>query len=152
MDSTKSELELREIWQMLAAKIQVLKSNWRQLVLTTLIAGLLGITYAKFIAIPKYTGNLSFVLSNDSKTGSLGALAGNFGIDLGGGTEGAFAGENIIQLLLSRRMIERALVKPIPGTSSTLLQEIVDDLEKSGKGNNTCRVNFHFQTMCPDFQ
>jgi hypothetical protein len=127
MDNIKNELTFGDMWQILIAQIQVLKSKWRQLLIMSIIGGLFGGIYAKFISIPTYTANLSFVLSNDTKTGGLGALAGNFGIDLGGGSEGAFAGENIIQLLQSRKMIERALVKDIPDTKTTLLQEIIKE-------------------------
>lgn len=66
---------------------------------------------------PKYEGSLTFVLE-DSKSGGLASYAGlasQFGLDLGGGGSGAgvFSGENIIEFLQSRLIVEKALLSPV---------------------------------------
>ncbi|TAE72783.1 MAG: lipopolysaccharide biosynthesis protein, partial [Bacteroidetes bacterium] len=127
MENKQNEVSIQELVKVLTGYWHYLLSKWRVLCLAGFIGGLFGVVYAKFIAIPTYSASLTFVLSNDSKSSGLGALAGNFGIDLGGSSEGAFAGENIIQLLQSRKMVERALVKVIPEAKTTLLQEIVQE-------------------------
>lgn len=64
------------------------------------------------ISSPKYTANLSFVMQGEESGGGFADLASQFGISLGGGSIGAFGGDNLFELLESQMMIERALLKP----------------------------------------
>lgn len=127
MENTQKEVSIQELLKLVTEYWKYLLHQWRVLCLVGFMGAVAGFVYAKFIAVPTYSASLTFVLSNDSKSSGLGALAGNFGIDLGGSSEGAFAGENIIQLLQSRKMVERALVKEIPDSKTTLLQEIIQE-------------------------
>lgn len=82
------------------------------LILVSLLGGGLGLIYA-FITKPSYIAKLTFVLE-EGKSSPLGAymgLASQFGIDLGGiGSNGAFSGDNVLELLKSRSLIEKALL------------------------------------------
>ncbi|GEP94781.1 lipopolysaccharide biosynthesis protein [Chitinophaga cymbidii] len=91
-----------------------------------LCAGL-GLIYAVF-SKPEYTAELTFVLE-DNKANPLGAyvgLASQFGIDIGGSsTSGLFSGDNIMEFLKSRLMIEKALLSPTSANNkSTSLADL----------------------------
>ena len=86
--------------------------------------GLLGIAYA-WIQKPVYKATLSFVAENEGG-GGLGAYAGiaaQFGLDLGGGSNNAFEGDNLIELLKSRQLVETTLLSQIEKGSDTLMIE-----------------------------
>ena len=84
---------------------------WWIFMLVGLAGGILGYIYASSQK-PVYESYLSFALdeggSERGMSGALG-LAAQFGISLGGAKD-VFTGENIIEIMLSRRMIERALL------------------------------------------
>ncbi|MDI9364548.1 MAG: hypothetical protein QM541_06335 [Flavobacterium sp.] len=80
------------------------------IILATIIGALLGLV-ASIFSKSSYVGELTFVLE-DSKSNSLGgyaSLASQFGIDLSSNGGGAFQGENILQLLKSRLLIDKTL-------------------------------------------
>ena len=123
MHEAKDEISFKELalgvqkwWHYLLSKSVVV-------VLSVCLGGGIGLVYT-LVKKTNYTGTLTFVLSNDSKTGSgLASLAGQFGLDVGGlnGSNGAFEGENIIQLLKSRRIIKGALFKEVPSQKKLLI-------------------------------
>lgn len=78
----------------------------------TLIGGAVGIGASLLIA-PTYTANLSFALQEADKAGGLSSLASQFGFSLGGSESGAFGGDNLYELLMSRALIEKALLSPV---------------------------------------
>lgn len=84
-----------------------------------LICGLLGAGIGITVALvkkPLYVAKLTFVLE-DQKSSPLSAYAGiasQFGIDLGGSSSsGIFSGDNIIEFLKSRMMVEKTLLSPV---------------------------------------
>ena len=91
-------------------------SNKKIIIIMGLFGSILGFTYS-YINKPIYISKLSFALEEDSGsalTGAL-ALAGSFGLDIGReGASGAFSGTNILDLISSRSVIEKALLKPDP--------------------------------------
>ena len=86
------------------------------IIIMGLTGSVLGFTYS-YLNKPIYISKLSFALEEDSGsalTGAL-ALAGSFGLDIGrDGTSGAFSGTNILDLISSRSVIEKSLLKPDP--------------------------------------
>jgi hypothetical protein len=78
-----------------------------------------------------YKAEFSFVLE-DEKTGGLSgalSLASQFGLDIGGaGGGGAFAGDNLIELMKSRTMVQQALLSPviINGKQESLLNYYIN--------------------------
>ena len=83
--------------------------KWWLLLVVGLLAGLAGIYRASKQKL-LYESKLTFAL--DGGEGSSGAisLAAQFGFNVGGGGNDIFAGDNIIEIMKSRRMIERALL------------------------------------------
>lgn len=111
----EDEISLKDLIIKTRNWIAYLLGKWKIIVPVGLLGGALGFTYAYFQE-PNYQAELTFVLE-DSKSNPLGAYAGiasQFGIDLGAGSSsGVFTGDNIIEFLKSRLMIEKTLLSPV---------------------------------------
>jgi hypothetical protein len=89
-------------------------SYWKILVIAGLIGAGTGFFYA-FKSKKEYVGRLTFTLE-EQRSGGVGAyaaIASQFGIDLGGSNNGAFSGDNLLELMKSRLMIEKTLLTPV---------------------------------------
>ena len=111
------EISLKELILKLQEWWIYLLSQWKLIVLTAFIGSLLGLGYA-FTQKPIYKAEFSFVLEDEkSGGGGLGGalgLASQFGFDLGGGGGGGiFAGDNLLELMKSRSMVQKALLSPV---------------------------------------
>jgi uncharacterized protein involved in exopolysaccharide biosynthesis len=112
---TKNPLKLKDVVEGVKAAIRYLRSKWRIIILLGVTGGALGFTYACFKK-PVYTAMLTFAL--EEKNGSMGSyanIASQFGLDLGGGNGngGAFVGENLLELLRSRFLVEKTLLTTV---------------------------------------
>lgn len=100
---------------------------WKQIFVAAIAGGLLGLGYY-WLVKPTYTARLTFVVeeSKQSGGGMLSALAGQFGVDIGGmsGTSGVLAGDNVQELLKSKSLIKRVLLCKSPLDSS---HSVADD-------------------------
>jgi uncharacterized protein involved in exopolysaccharide biosynthesis len=110
-------LKLKEWWI-------YLKSKWVIILIAGIFGSAIGLTYA-FFQKPTYTATLSFALE-DEKTSSSGGLtsalglASSLGFDLGTNTAGgAFSGANLMELMKSRTLVEKALLNPITVANKT---------------------------------
>lgn len=103
-------LKIREWFQFLLSKIKII-----------FIISFLGALIGLFIAYmdkPTYKATLTFTMEEDKGGGGGGlsgalGLASSFGIDLGGSAGGAFSATNIIELMKSRLIVEKALLNPV---------------------------------------
>lgn len=130
-NTEKSELTLQDIGQTFRNWFRFIWSKWLLILIIGLLGGTIGLLYAWF-STPKYTGNLTFVLSSGESSG-LASLAGQFGFNLGMGSNDVFEGENIIELLKSRRIVKAALFHPMPDDSSTTLFQYIIDKTKTAE-------------------
>jgi len=109
------QISLNEVILKLHGWWKYFLKNWVIIVICGLAGAGLGLTYS-LMKKPNYVGELTFVME-DGKTNPLSAymgLASQFGIDLGGGSSsGVFAGDNVIEFLKSRLMVERTLLTPV---------------------------------------
>jgi uncharacterized protein involved in exopolysaccharide biosynthesis len=129
---TEDEISLKELILKIKDWYRFLISKWLVLVAAGIIGGAIGIGYAIFTK-PEYTANLSFALE-DEKSGGAGGLSGalglasSLGIDLGTSAGGAFSGANLIELLKSRNIVEKALLNPIivDGKKLSLAQHFIN--------------------------
>lgn len=114
-----------------------LLSKWVTVLMAGIIGAGIGLAMA-FLTKQEYVGELTFIVEGNS-TNPLGVYAGlasQFGIDLGGGNNsGVFEGDNIIEFLKSRLMIERALLSPVTinGKSMSLADLYIDTYEMREK-------------------
>ncbi len=93
-------------------------SQKKRIVLYVMILGCtLGFVYAYFQK-PTYTATLTFALEDEKGGGSSGlsgalGLASSFGFDVGSSGGGAFTGANLVELMKSRRLVEKTLLNPV---------------------------------------
>jgi hypothetical protein len=125
------EISLKELILKIKYWYRFLLSRWLVLVSAVIIGGAIGVGYA-FIQKPNYKASLSFALEDEKQgigglSGALG-LATTLGIDLGSSAGGAFSGANLIELLKSRNIVEKALLNPITinGKTQSLAQYFIN--------------------------
>ncbi|MGI9138621.1 MAG: Wzz/FepE/Etk N-terminal domain-containing protein [Sediminibacterium sp.] len=110
------EISLKELIQKIREWYLFLLTKWKLIVLAGIIGGLIGFTYAYFQK-PTYKAVLTFALEEEKSGGgglsSALGLASSLGIDLGSSAGGAFSGANLIELMKSRKLIEKTLLSPI---------------------------------------
>ncbi|WP_295127377.1 Wzz/FepE/Etk N-terminal domain-containing protein [uncultured Chitinophaga sp.] len=90
--------------------------KWWIILLVSALGGGIGLLLA-FFSKPKYAAELTFIVE-DTKGGQMSnyaGLASQLGINLGNGAAGGsvFAGDNVIEFLRSRLMIERTLLASV---------------------------------------
>ena len=118
----QDEISLKELILKIKDWYRFLLSKWIVLVAAGVIGGAIGVGYA-FMQKPTYTASLSFALEDEKSgggglSGALG-LASSLGIDLGGSAGGAFTGANLLELMKSRNIVEKALLNPITVNGKT---------------------------------
>jgi hypothetical protein len=108
------------------SSLAFLLKHWKQLLVAAIAGGLLGLGYFWFVK-PSYTARLTFVVEEAKQSGGgvLSALAGQFGVDIGGmsGTSGVLAGDNVQELLKSRFLLKKVLLSRSPHDSSHSVAE-----------------------------
>jgi hypothetical protein len=121
-DKRYEEISLKELLLKLVEWWRYLLGKWLIIGIFGIIGAGLGILYA-VSKKPNYSAELTFILE-ENKSSSLGAYAGlasQFGLDLGGGGgSGIFAGDNILEFLKSRFMVEKALLSPVNVDGKTI--------------------------------
>lgn len=120
--------------------------KWWILLIVSLAGALVGYIYA-IKQKPVYESYLSFALDEGGSEGGMSAamgLASQFGISLGGANE-VFSGDNIIEIMLSRRMIENSLlsVDTFDNKPMTLIEYYLEN-EMPEIGNDKRLSNIHF--------
>jgi uncharacterized protein involved in exopolysaccharide biosynthesis len=90
--------------------IRLLVRKWWLFVVIGLLAAIAGFFYAG-AQKPLYKSHLTFALDDGAANGVSGfmSIASQFGIDIGSGKD-IFGGDNILQIMKSRRMIENVLL------------------------------------------
>ena len=90
--------------------------NYRQrLLLMGLMGGVFGFGCAHYFIKATYTSRLTFMIEEKtSSMGSLMGLASQFGLDLSGGGGDLFSSDNLMLMLRSQKIIESALLEPLP--------------------------------------
>lgn len=131
-----------------------LAGRWKQGIVWVLLGAGLAIGYS-FFQTPKYVGKVTFILEEKSggMSGGLSGIASQFGIDLGGltGGSGMFSGDNILDILVSRSIIEKVLLTKTDstagGNSATLADLFlnISGLKKKldRKGGALAAVSYH---------
>jgi uncharacterized protein involved in exopolysaccharide biosynthesis len=116
------EISLKELIQKIQDWIAYLKTQWKLIIGIAALGGILGFAIASFIK-PDYLATSTFVLEEEKSGGGLGSamgLASSFGLDLGGGGGGLFTSSNIIELMKSRFVVEKTLLKPVQVTGKEI--------------------------------
>ncbi len=122
------EISLKELIQKIGETYRYLKTQWVKLLLLALLGGLGGFFYAKYQK-PEYTAKLTFALAEGGdKVGGLGSIASQFGVDMGGSSGGAFSGDNLLELMKSRLLIEKTLLTTVDSSrkQKLLINQYID--------------------------
>lgn len=122
-----SEMSLKEIINNAKQWVIFLKTKWIYVALAVLLGSFLGLGYA-LNQKTKYIAILTFALEEEKSAGGgfAGALglASSLGIDVGGTVGGAFNGANLMELMKSRNLVQKALLQPLePGNSNQSLAD-----------------------------
>lgn len=147
------EISFRELVYKMKEWFSYLKTQWIIIVLIGALGGIAGFVYALYQK-PMYTATLTFALEEEKSggTGLAGALglANSLGIDIGGSAGGAFSGANLIELMKSRTIVQKALLHPIWVNKQQL--SLADDLIQlsnmsKGWNSNPALASVHFEPL-----
>ena len=127
-------------------------SQYKIIFLVTIITSALGLLYGK-MQPSTYKATSTFIVEDKSGKGGggLSGLASQFGIDVGGlagGGAGLFDGDNILEIIKSRAIIEKVLLTKMEEPASSKGQTIADyyiqinDLASESKNINVKSLNF----------
>ncbi len=106
----EQEFKIRDIILEFKNWYKYFLSKWKIILIFSVVFSLLSYVYT-IVKNVNYTAKLTFALEEKSTSGSsIGALASQFGFNIGGNDGGAFAGDNIIELFKSRNIIEKTLL------------------------------------------
>lgn len=116
---------------------------------TALVFGILGASWG-LLQKPKYMAESTFILEEKSASGGgLAGLASQFGFDIGslmGGNAGMFAGDNILDILRSEKIIERVLLTRVDSSkgqeSPTLADHYLDFMKWRKKYPELAELDF----------
>lgn len=111
----ENEVSLKQLILKLWNWWKYILSKWLIILAFGLLGGASGLFYS-FLQKPLYKAELSFALEDEKGSGGLGGalgLASQFGFDLGGAGGGAFSGDNLLYLIKSRSMVEKALLATV---------------------------------------
>ena len=125
-----------------------LLSKWLVILIFGLSGGALGLL-ASFIIPPKYTAHLSFALIEKSTGGGLADLASSFGFgNLAGGNNGAFSGDNLLEIIKSRNAVEKTLLTQVnhKGKNENLVEMFIDTYQMRKEWENN-KKNIELQHL-----
>lgn len=110
----KEEMSLQDFAYIIKSWWKYFLLQWKWIFIAGVLSALTGILYAS-LQKPVYTAELTFAAENDnaSSFGSYAGLAAQFGVDLSSGSGSIFEGDNLIELLKSRLLVEKTLLFPI---------------------------------------
>jgi uncharacterized protein involved in exopolysaccharide biosynthesis len=139
----EKEITLSELIKRIESALRYLLGRWQIIILAGFLMGLGGILYAWMQKV-KYTAVLTFVTETDSKgpVSSYAGIAAQFGIDLGGGSNSLFEGENLIELLRSRSLIVQTLLEPTFNGAEPLLIEEYLSINSIQENSKSEPINF----------
>lgn len=149
------EISLRDLIAKAKMAIHYLLSRWLLILGISLLGGAIGVLYA-WLKPVRYVSRISFVVEESkSAGGSLAALAGQFGFDLGNAAGGGvFGGDNILLFLKSENLIRETLFTPDSKDSALNLadryaaaQKLKDKWQKNKKIGSFQFRDYHFSSM-----
>lgn len=122
-------IKMTDLLDALSRYMIYLVGRWKQGVLLVILGAGLAIVYTLFQA-PKYVGKVTFILEEKSggMSGGLSGIASQFGIDLGGltGGSGMFSGDNILDILVSRSIVEKVLLTKMDSAAGANSSTLAD--------------------------
>ena len=132
--------------------IKFIQSKLKLLGLLIILGGVLGLAYY-FITSPKYQATATFIVEEKSSGSGLAGMAGQLGFDISsltGGNAGLFDGDNILEIIKSRNIIESVLLSKVDIADSANNKTLADLYYETsglknkleGKSNELANLNF----------
>jgi len=141
----KKEMQLSEVVSLMKDWFFFLLKRWWILFFAGVAGGLYGI-WTAYKEIPKYESHLTFALDDGgaSDAGGVSSIAAQFGFNIGGGGRSFFSGDNILEIMKSRRIVESVLLSTdtINGKNEKLIQHYLDFDKKDGAAKPKVEVRF----------
>jgi len=128
----ENEISLQEISKILIFYFKYITSKFLPILMIGIFFGLIGFIYALKEPV-RYTSTVTFVVeSNKSASSGLASLAGQFGIDVGGGSGGSslFTGDNILLFLKSKSLVRETLLTDYSQANDETLADKYSDVIK----------------------
>lgn len=140
-DNDRDRASFKDVAESLREWTFYLTSKWKEIIISAIIGGVIGFAYA-YSKNTLYKAELTFALEDEQSGGGLGGalgLASQFGIDVGGSGGGAFSGDNLIELMKSRSMIEKTLLTSVEvdNDEKTLAELYIDFNNLRERWNDT---------------
>lgn len=127
------EISLRELIQKMGEWYRYLKTQWWKIAIAGVLGGCIGFVYAGMQPVT-YTAKTSFVVEDSKGGGSLGglaSLAGQFGVDVGGGSGGGlFTGDNILLYFKSQSLAREVLLSKLDSSSNKTVADLYAEVYK----------------------
>ena len=126
--------------------------QWKLIAIITIITSSIGLIYGK-LQPSSYKATATFIVEDKSgsRGGGLSGLASQFGIDVGGltgGGAGLFDGDNILEIMQSRAIIEKVLLSKIEEDIPQKGQTIADYyFTISGMDKSFAKKNINAKTL-----
>lgn len=150
MTDAEDEISLKELLQKAGEWWRYLKTQWWKIAIVGLIGGVIGFVYAWMQPVT-YTAKTTFVVeegkSSSSGLGGLASLAGQFGVDMGGGSGGGLlSGDNILLYFKSPSLAREVLLTQYDSSSNQSVADVyatVYELKESWEKNKKIgQINF----------
>ena len=131
MQEENDDITLKDVILKLIYFVQLLRRQLVFIGVFMVLFGILGLVYSSFKKV-SFEANLTFVVddSQDSKNplGSVAGLANQFGFNIGGGSNGTFSQSNIKEIILSRRVVQEAILQKgtIEESSDVLIHHFLE--------------------------
>jgi LPS O-antigen subunit length determinant protein (WzzB/FepE family) len=137
----EGEISVKELVQKIIGTARYLRSRWVKILLTGVTGAIIGLAYA-YLQPVKYTSRLTFVVEETkSSAGGLASLAGQFGLDLGGGGGGGiFNGDNILLFLKSENLVRETLLTSYLKEPKTLGDKYAQAYKLHEKWNKSSKI------------
>jgi hypothetical protein len=138
INNSSDEISLKELFLKIVEWWSYFKTQWVKIALVGLIGGIIGFFYASKQPIT-YTAKLTFVVeegkSGGSSLGGLASLAGQFGVDMGGGSGGGvLTGDNILLYFKSPSLAREVLLSKHDNLSDKSVADVYADVYKLKEG------------------
>lgn len=114
--------------------------KWKMIIIFSILGAVLGVMLAvlKNRNI-KYVSKLTFTIEENSSKSSLGGLssiASSFGVGVGDENANIFSGDNFIELLKSKNLVFRTLMRPIKNKKNKSYMDLFIELNNINKSEN----------------
>lgn len=150
MTDAEDEISLKELLQKAGEWWRYLKTQWWKIAIVGLIGGVIGFVYAWMQPV-SYTAKVTFVVEEgkggSSGLGGLASLAGQFGVDMGGGSGGGLlSGDNILLYFKSPSLAREVLLTQYDSSSNQSVADVyasVYELKEAwGKNEKIGKIQF----------